>query len=127
MGPNLSNSLDLSPTPTPSEVPRFRNRPKTPTGTLPNRDLTTGVLAEETASRDQTTEEVPSTDLCAVGPDAGFDETPQVMSENGIRRLPVCDGNDELVGILTADDLTELLADEHQQLAPVIRPQRPDY
>jgi hypothetical protein len=31
------------------------------------------------------------------------------------------------VGIITADDLTELLADESQQLASVIQAQRPEY
>jgi CBS domain-containing protein len=48
------------------------------------------------------------------------------MSDTGVRRLPVCDG-DELVGIITADDLTELLADEQQQLAGIIQSQRPPY
>lgn len=98
-----------------------------PTGIVTDRDLTTRVLAEEAGSADQTAEDVMSTDLCAVGPDAGFYEAAQVMSENGVRRLPVCDENDDLVGIITADDLTELLADENQQLASVIRAQRPEY
>lgn len=97
-----------------------------PTGIVTDRDLTTRVLAEE-APTDQTAQEVMSTDLCAVGPDAGFYEAAQVMNENGVRRLPVCDGNDELVGIITADDLTELLADENQQLASIIQAQRPEY
>lgn len=99
----------------------------TPTGIVTDRDLTTRVLAEETASNDQTAEDVMSTDLCAVGPDAGFYEAAQVMSENAVRRLPVCDENDEVVGIITADDLSELLADESQQLASVIQAQRPEY
>ena len=98
-----------------------------PTGIVTDRDLTTRVLAEETASTDQTAEDVMSTDLCAVGPDAGFYEAAEVMSENGVRRLPVCDENDELVGIITADDLTELLANESQQLASVIQAQRAEY
>jgi CBS domain-containing protein len=98
-----------------------------PTGIVTDRDLTTRVLAEEAAPADRTAEDVMSRDLCAVGPDAGFYEAAEVMSENGVRRLPVCDENDELVGIITADDLTELLADENQQLAAVIRSQRPEY
>jgi len=98
-----------------------------PTGIVTDRDLTTRVLAEETAPADQTADDVMSTDLCAVSPDAGFYRAAQVMSENGVRRLPVCDENDELVGIITADDLTELLADENQQLASVIQAQRPEY
>ncbi len=99
----------------------------TPTGIVTDRDLTTRVVAEKTASSDQTADDVMSTDLCTVAPDAGLYEAAQVMSENGVRRLPVCDENDELVGIVTADDLTELLADESQQLASVTQAQRPEY
>jgi CBS domain-containing protein len=98
-----------------------------PIGLVTDRDLTTRVLAEETTAADRTADDVMSTGLCTVGPDAGFYEAAQVMSENGVRRLPVCDGNDELVGIITADDLAELLADENQQLASVIQAQRPEY
>ncbi len=98
-----------------------------PTGIVTDRDLTTRLLAEEAASADQTAADVMSADLCAVGPDAGFYEAAEVMSENGVRRLPVCNENDELVGIITADDLTELLADEQQHLASVIQAQRPSY
>lgn len=98
-----------------------------PAGIVTDRDLSTRVLAEDVAPSDRTAEDVMSTDLCAVGPDAGFYEAAQVMSENGVRRLPVCTDEDELVGIITADDLTELLADEQQQLASVIQAQRPSY
>ncbi|MDR9380513.1 MAG: CBS domain-containing protein [Natronomonas sp.] len=98
-----------------------------PAGIVTDRDLTTRVLAEEVNPDDQTANDVMSTDLCAVGPDTGFYEAAQMMSENGVRRLPVCDETNELVGIITADDLTELLSDETQQLASVIRAQRPEY
>lgn len=98
-----------------------------PTGIVTDRDLTTRVLAEGTASSDLTAADVMTRDLCTVGPDTGFYEAAEVMSENGVRRLPVCTDADELVGIITADDLTELLADEQQHLASVIQAQRPSY
>ncbi|MEF8799633.1 MAG: CBS domain-containing protein [Halolamina sp.] len=100
---------------------------QTPVGIVTDRDLTVRVLAEETDPTDQTARDVMTEDLCAVGPDAGFYEAAEVMSDNGIRRLPVCSEDDELVGIITADDLTELLADENEQLASVIQAQRPSY
>lgn len=100
---------------------------RTPTGIVTDRDLTTRVLAESADPNDQTARDIMTEDLCAVNPSAGFYEAAQVMSENGVRRLPVCDETDELVGIITADDLTELLADENQQLASVIQAQRPSY
>ncbi len=98
-----------------------------PVGIVTDRDLTTRVLTEEANPNDRTAGGVMSTDLCAVGPDAGFYEAAQVMSENGVRRLPVCTDEDELVGIITVDDLTELLADEQEQLASVVRAQRSSY
>ncbi|WP_254841065.1 CBS domain-containing protein [Natronomonas marina] len=97
-----------------------------PTGIVTDRDLATRVIAEEAEADELTAEDVMSTDLCSVDPGAGFYQAAQEMSENGVRRLPVCEG-DELVGIITADDLTELLADEHEHLAAVIQAQRPSY
>ncbi|MDZ7700822.1 MAG: CBS domain-containing protein [Halobacteriales archaeon] len=98
-----------------------------PVGIVTDRDLTIRVLADEREAIGLTAQDVMSSDLCAVGPEAGFYEAAQVMSDNGVRRLPVCTEDDELVGIITADDLTELLADEHQQLAAIIRSQRAAY
>jgi len=98
-----------------------------PTGIVTDRDLATRALADEAAAADLSAADVMSSDLWTVGPDAGFYEAAQVMSDNGVRRLPVCDESDALVGIITADDLTELLADESQELAKVIRAQRPEY
>ena len=100
---------------------------ETPVGIATDRDLTVRTIAEETDPSEQTAEDVMSADLCSVDPDAGFYEAAQAMSENGVRRLPICNDSDELVGIITADDLTELLADESEQLAEVIRAQRPAY
>jgi CBS domain-containing protein len=98
-----------------------------PTGIVTDRDLTTRVLAEEAEPDDLTAEDVMSEGLCAVPPNAGFYQAAEVMADNGVRRLPVCNEDDELVGIIAADDLTELLADEQQQLASVIQAQRPSY
>jgi CBS domain-containing protein len=67
-----------------------------------------------------------SSDLCTAERGAGFYEAADLMAEHGIRRLPVCE-DDSLVGIITADDLNELLADEQQKFAELIRAQRPAY
>lgn len=97
-----------------------------PVGIVTDRDLTLRVLGAGNDPDELTAEDVMTQDLCTIDRAAGFYEATTLMSENGIRRLPVCDG-DDLVGIITADDLTELLADEEQQLVEVIRAQRPEY
>ncbi|AEH39359.1 CBS domain-containing protein [Halopiger xanaduensis] len=97
-----------------------------PVGIVTDRDLTVRVLAEETDPIDQTAADVMTEDPETLEADAGFYQATNLMADHGIRRIPICEG-DDLVGIITADDLTELIADEEQQLADVIRAQRPEY
>ncbi len=99
---------------------------ETPVGIVTDRDLTVRVLGEDIDPADQTAEDVLTDDLCTAESDTGFYEAASLMAEHGIRRLPVCEG-DTLVGIITADDITELLADEQQHLGDIIRGQRPEY
>ena len=99
---------------------------ETPVGIVTDRDLTVRVLGEQIDPTDQTAEDVMTTNLYTAEPSAGFYEAASLMAEHGVRRLPVCEG-DTLVGIITADDVTELLADEQQHLGNIIRAQRPEY
>ncbi|MDZ7689483.1 MAG: CBS domain-containing protein [Halobacteriales archaeon] len=98
-----------------------------PVGIITDRDLALRVLSDDRDTAGLSAEDVMSDDLCTAHPDDGFAEAARMMSENAVRRLPICDDDGELKGIITADDMTELLADEQQQLAEVIRAQRPSY
>mgnify|MGYP000179838023 CR=1 FL=1 len=98
----------------------------TPVGIVTDRDLALRVLGEDADPSAQTATDVMTSDLCTIERDAGFYEAAELMSEHGVRRLPICEGED-LVGIVTADDLSELLADEHQKFAGIVRAQRPEY
>lgn len=97
-----------------------------PVGVVTDRDLSVRVLGEQVDPAEQRAEDVMTDDLCTTEPTAGFYEAASLMAEHGIRRLPICEG-DSLVGIITADDITELLADEQQHLGDIIRAQRPEY
>ncbi|MES3516259.1 MAG: CBS domain-containing protein [Natronomonas sp.] len=97
-----------------------------PIGIVTDRDLTTRVLANGTAPGEQPAKEIMTEDLCTADPDAGFYEAASMMADHGIRRLPICE-NGTLLGIITADDMTELLVDEQQQFGAVIEEQRPEY
>jgi CBS domain-containing protein len=97
-----------------------------PVGIVTDRDLATRILADG-ADPGRSAADVMSTDLCTVAPDAGFYQAAEAMRDNGVRRLPVCTDDGELTGIITADDLTELLAEEQEMLAEVVRAQRPPY
>lgn len=98
-----------------------------PVGIVTDRDLAMRCVAEEGETGDLAAENVMSEDVETVERTAGFYEAVERMSDRKVRRLPVTDENDELVGILTSDDLTTLLADEQQGLSEVIEAQRPPY
>lgn len=98
-----------------------------PVGVVTDRDLTVRVLSEAHDPETLTASDVMTEDLETADPETGFYEATETMADNGIRRLPVTDENGALAGIITADDLTELLAEEQQHLGAVIEAQRPPY
>ena len=98
-----------------------------PVGIVTDRDLVMRLLASETDPDEVVAEDVMSEDPRTIDDNAGFYHATELMSEHGVRRLPVTDADGTLTGIITIDDLNELLADEQQQLAGVIRQQRPPY
>lgn len=98
-----------------------------PVGIVTDRDLSMRVVGAEQDPSEEVAEDVMSSDVCTIRADAGVFEAAELMAANAVRRRPVCGENDELQGIITADDLVELLSDEHQQVAAVIRAQRPEY
>jgi CBS domain-containing protein len=99
---------------------------ETPLGIVTDRDLAVRVLGGDADPDGQVAGDVMTRDLCTAEPGTGFYEAADLMADHGVRRLPVCEG-DTLTGIITADDLSELLADEHQQFARILRSQRPEY
>lgn len=98
-----------------------------PVGIVTDRDLATRVIGNGMNPADTTADDLMSENMITVDQTAGFYQAAELMSENGIRRLPVCNDSNELVGIITADDLNELIADEHMKLSNVIQAQRPEY
>jgi CBS domain-containing protein len=98
----------------------------TPAGSVTDRDLAVRILGAGAEPAEWTAEDVMTSELCTIERNAGFYEAATLMADNGVRRLPICEG-DTLVGIVTADDLSELLADEQQQFAEIVRAQRPEY
>lgn len=98
-----------------------------PVGIVTDRDITIRTVAEGSDPNSHVAGDIMSPDVCTVTEDTGFYEAAQAMSEHGVRRLPICNEDGELTGIITVDDLTELLSDEFRQLTSVIQAQRPPY
>lgn len=96
------------------------DRPE-PVGLLTDRDLVVEVLGEEVPVDSITVGDVMSADLLTAREEDGLWDTLERMRTRGVRRVPVVDRGNFLVGILAADDVLELLAQELGALSRLIR------
>jgi CBS domain-containing protein len=94
---------------------------RVPVGIVTDRDLVLEVMAPQIDPATVTVKDILTTDLVTIKKDAGLFEAIEYMHAKGVRRLPVVDDNGGLIGILTLDDLIELLADEMTALARLVK------
>jgi len=92
-----------------------------PVGIVTDRDLVIEVLAQNLNPEGFTLGEIMSPAPTTGRERDGVFETIQLMRSEGVRRLPVVDQAGALVGIVTMDDLVELLAEELGALVGVMR------
>ena len=91
-----------------------------PAGILTDRDIVVAVVALGLNPDAIQVGDVMSQELLAVREDAGVAETAELMRMKGVRRLPVTDDAGALVGIIAADDLLMLLAEELSAIAIMV-------
>jgi CBS domain-containing protein len=94
---------------------------RVPVGIVTDRDLVVEIMAAELGSTVITVGDIMVPELASVKENVGVFEAIQFMRTRGVRRLPVVDENGGLVGILTLDDLLELLAEELLDLSKLVR------
>lgn len=92
----------------------------TPVGILTDRDIVVELIAKSVPFDSVLTEDVMSTDLLAVQEDRGVWDSIQCMRAKGVRRTVVVDKEGALVGIVSIDDLLEMLSQELLDLVKVI-------
>ena len=90
-----------------------------PVGIITDRDIVVELIAEGVDLESVKTGDVMSSELITAKQKEGLWDTLQLMRSQGIRRLPVVSEEGFLEGILTVDDLIELLADELVILAKI--------
>jgi len=91
-----------------------------PVGIITDRDIVRNVVAEGLDAGLFTLGDLGARELVTTAEDQGIYECMQQMRINGIRRMPVVDRKGGLVGIISLDDLIQLLAEETSELAKVI-------
>jgi CBS domain-containing protein len=95
-----------------------------PVGILTDRDLVVEILAAELDPNAVTVGDIMSYELTAAQEDDGLWDVLQRMRAKGVRRMPIVNGQGILAGILSSDDLLELLAEEFGQLVRIISKER---
>jgi CBS domain-containing protein len=93
---------------------------RVPVGLITDRDIVTGVIALKLDPAKVTVGELISREIVAAREDEGIFEVIERMRAHGVRRMPVVDQEGALVGIITVDDLIELLAEELGKLPKLI-------
>ena len=93
---------------------------RVPVGIVTDRDIVLEVLAQELDATSLSAGDIMSSDLITVRENEGVFQTIQLMRAKGARRAPVVNSEGALVGIVSVDDLVELLAEELSQLAKLI-------
>jgi len=94
---------------------------RVPVGVVTDRDLVVEIMAPELDQTVITVGDIMVPDIVTVKENTGVFEAIQYMRAKGVRRLPVVNDGGGLVGILTLDDLLELLAEELLALATLVR------
>ena len=90
-----------------------------PVGILTDRDIALRVVASGSEAKSVQVHEVASAPMHSVREDLSVPHAAEEMRAKGLRRIPVVDAEDDLVGMCTADDLVRLAAKELMALADV--------
>lgn len=95
-----------------------------PMGIVTDRDIVIELLAKEVDMDAVTVGDVVTRDIATVKENDDVIDTIKLMRQQGIRRMPVVDEYGALAGIITLDDLIDIIAEQLQDLAALIGKQQ---
>jgi CBS domain-containing protein len=96
-----------------------------PVGILTDRDIALRCVALGKLSEATHIREVMSTPVRTVSETTPIEETVYTMRSLGVRRLPVTDARSKLVGIVSLDDVVDLIAGEVTEIGSLLRKETP--
>jgi len=95
-----------------------------PVGILTDRDIVIDILANKVEIDSVSIGDVMSYELITVDENTKLLDAIKIMRTRGVRRLPVINNKGELLGILSADDVIELLSELLSDLSALITKER---
>lgn len=97
---------------------------RVPVGMLTDRDIVVGVVAKDLDARNLSVGEVMSTDLVTVREQDTVFDALRLMRSRGVRRVPVTGAGGVLVGLLAADDVLEIVAEQLREIVRAVAAER---
>ena len=97
-----------------------RAEERIPVGIITDRDLVIEVLAKEVNPSTLTVGDLSISPVFTAGEYDGVYETIERMQSKGVRRVPIVNRRQGLVGMLTLDDVSEYLAEELNKLSKIV-------
>jgi CBS domain-containing protein len=91
-----------------------------PTGIITDRDLVLEIMATQADPKKLSAGDIVFHSVIVADESDGIWETLHRMRTHGVRRMPVVDREGTLTGILSADDMIRLIAEEMKELAKMI-------
>ena len=92
----------------------------TPIGLLTDRDIVVELIAKGTDPESVTVSDVMAAELFTAWEGDDLLDTLNYMSEKGVRRIPVVDQQGILCGILTVDDVVEIVTEQLKNVSLLI-------
>ena len=93
---------------------------RVPVGIVTDRDIVLEVIAEGVNVNDVSVGDIMSNSLVTARENDSVLDTIRIMRAKGVRRLPVINDDNELSGILSVDDLIDLMSEQIADLAKLI-------
>lgn len=97
---------------------------RVPVGIVTDRDIAVAVIAKGLDPKALSVGDVISEELLSVREQDGLADALRIMRGRGIRRLPVLTRSGALAGIVTLDDVLELLAEQLDELVGTVGRER---
>ncbi len=95
-----------------------------PTGIFTDRDIAVEIVAKGADPESVSVADAMGVDLITVHEDDDLMHVIEVMRDKGIRRVPVVDSDEALVGIMTVDDLIDIMSEVLVDIVHLVDVQR---
>jgi CBS domain-containing protein len=101
-------------------VDQMNGDTRVPVGIVTDRDLVVEVLATELDPKAITAGDIMGPELVSARETEGLAEAMEMMRFKGVRRLPIVGDEGQLTGIVSIDDLLEVIAEQMADLTKIV-------